>query len=70
VIGKQRLAKISRSAPLESEGLTNVRRLLISILHLLQSFIRSGYLYSASSRNLLRCALSPVTAKEKCLRRL
>ena len=34
------------------------------------SFIHSGYLYSALSRNLLRGALSPATAKEKCLRKL
>ena len=31
------------------------------------SFIHSGYLYSAPSRHLLRGALSPATAKEKCL---
>ena len=34
------------------------------------SFIHSGYLYSAPSRNLLRGALSPATAKEKCLEKL
>src|SRR6218665_2370928 len=33
-------------------------------------FIHSGYLYSAHSRNLLRGALSPATAKEKCLKKL
>src|SRR6218665_1250857 len=32
------------------------------------SFIHSGYLYSAPSRNLLRGALSPATVKEKCLK--
>src|SRR6218665_583342 len=30
-------------------------------------FIHCGYLYSATSRNLLRGALSPATSKEKCL---
>src|SRR6218665_3910253 len=30
------------------------------------SFIHSGYLYSAPSRNLLRGALSPATVTEKC----
>ena len=34
------------------------------------SFIHSGDLYSASSRNLLRGALSPATVKEKCLKKL
>ena len=34
------------------------------------SFIHSGYLYSAFSKNLLRGALSPATAKEKCLEKL
>ena len=34
------------------------------------SFIHSGYLYSAPSRNLLRGALSPATVKEKCLKKL
>ena len=33
-------------------------------------FIHSGYLYSAPSRNLLRGALSPAMAKEKCLKKL
>jgi len=35
-----------------------------------RSFIHSRYLYSAPSRNLLRVALSPATAKEKCLEKL
>src|SRR6218665_1826740 len=35
-----------------------------------ESFIHSGYLYTALSRNLLRGALSPATAKEKCLKKL
>src|SRR6218665_3097819 len=34
------------------------------------SFIHTGYLYSAPSRNLLRGALIPATAKEKCLKML
>src|SRR6218665_2428512 len=34
----------------------------------IHSFIHSGYLYSAPSRNLLRGALSPATVKEKCLK--
>src|SRR6218665_63937 len=34
------------------------------------SFIHSRYLYSAPSRNLLRGALSPATANEKCLKKL
>src|SRR6218665_3853168 len=34
------------------------------------SFIHSGYLYSAPSRNLLRGAPSPATVKEKCLKKL
>src|SRR6218665_893473 len=38
--------------------------ILFSLFH---SFIHSGYLYSAPSRNLLRGALSPATVKEKCL---
>ena len=37
---------------------------------LARSFIHSGYLYSAPSRNLLRGALSPATVKEKCLKKL
>src|SRR6218665_938457 len=36
----------------------------------IHSFIHSGYLYSAPSRNLLRGALSPATVKEKCLKKL
>src|SRR6218665_825334 len=36
----------------------------------IHSFIHSGYLYSAPSRNLIRGALSPATAKEKCLKQL
>src|SRR6218665_2942865 len=36
----------------------------------LHSFIHSGYLYSAPSRNLLRGALSPARVKEKCLKKL
>src|SRR6218665_2506630 len=36
----------------------------------IHSFIHSGYLYSAPSRNLLRGALSPATVKEKCLEKL
>src|SRR6218665_1598841 len=31
----------------------------------ISSFIHSGYLHSAPSRNILRVALSPATAKEK-----
>jgi|SRR6218665_32468 len=34
------------------------------------SFIHSGYLYSTTSRNLLRGVLSPATAKGKCLKSL
>src|SRR6218665_2869678 len=34
------------------------------------SFIHSGYLYSAPSRNLLRGILSPATARKKCLKKL
>src|SRR6218665_2940956 len=34
------------------------------------TFIHSGYLHSASSRNLVRGALSPAAAKEKCLKNL
>src|SRR6218665_3364715 len=34
------------------------------------SLIHSEYLYSAPSRNRLRGALSPATAKEKCLKKL
>ena len=37
---------------------------LVPFIH---SFIHSGYLYSASSRNLLRGAPSPATAKQKGL---
>jgi len=37
--------------------------------HFIHSF-HSGYLYSAPSRNLLRGALSPATAKEKRLKEL
>src|SRR6218665_132651 len=37
---------------------------------MVHSFIHSGYLYSAPSRNLLRGALSPATVKEKCLKKL
>ena len=40
---------------------------LDSFIHL---FTHSLYLCSAPSRNLLRGALSPVTAKEKCLKKL
>src|SRR6218665_819788 len=36
----------------------------------IHSLILSGYLYSAPSRNLLRCALSSATVKEKCLKKL
>ena len=36
----------------------------------IHSFIHSGYLYNAPSRNLLRGTLSPATAKEKCLKKL
>ena len=36
----------------------------------IHSFIHSGYLYSTPLRNLLRGALSPATAKEKCLKKL
>ena len=36
----------------------------------IHSFIHSGYLCSAPSRNLLRGALSPATVKEKCLKKL
>src|SRR6218665_4207152 len=32
------------------------------------AFVHSGYLYSATSRNLLRDALSPAMAKKKCTR--
>ena len=39
-------------------------------LGIIYSFIHSGYLYSAPSRNLLRGALSPATVKEKCLKKL
>src|SRR6218665_3909516 len=38
----------------------------VTVLSFSNSFIHSGYLYSAPSRNLLRGALSPATAKEKC----
>src|SRR6218665_1552496 len=41
-----------------------------SCLHGNRSFIHSGYLHSAPSRNLHRAALSPATAKEKCLKKL
>ena len=34
---------------------------------MIHSFIHSGYLYSAPSRNLLRGALSPATVKEKMI---
>jgi len=37
---------------------------------LIHSFIHSGNLYSAPSRNLLGGALSQATAKEKCLKKL
>src|SRR6218665_4144562 len=37
------------------------------LTHIDNSFIHSGYLYSSPSRHLLRGALSPATAKEKCL---
>src|SRR6218665_3818018 len=40
--------------------------LSINIAH----FIYSGYLYSTPSRNLLRGNISPVRAKEKCLKKL
>ena len=36
----------------------------------MNSFIHFGYLCSAPSRDLLRGALSPDTAKEKCLKNL
>src|SRR6218665_2849526 len=39
---------------------------ILSIVFI-HSLIHSGYLYSAPLRNLLRGALSPATAKEKCL---
>jgi len=39
----------------------------LQIYNYIHSFIHSGYLYSAPSRNLLRGALSPATVKEKCL---
>ena len=35
-----------------------------------QAFIHSGYLYIAPPRSLLRGALSPATAKAKCLKKL
>jgi len=38
--------------------------------YLITTFIHSGYLYSAPSRDLLRGALSLATAKEKCLKEL
>jgi len=38
--------------------------------YIVHSFIHSGYLYSAPSRNLLRGALSPAMVKEKCLKKL
>ena len=40
------------------------------LLLMIRSFILSGYLYSAPSRNLFKGALSPTTAKEKCLKKL
>src|SRR6218665_610547 len=42
----------------------------LNLFFVFHSFIHSGYLYSAPSRNLLRCALSPATGKEKCLKKL
>ena len=36
----------------------------------IHSFIHSGYLYSAPSRNLLKGALSQASVKEKCLKKL
>jgi len=48
---------------LESEA--PLSRFLEEVLYkYLNSFIHSGYLYSAPSSNLLRGALSPATAKE------
>src|SRR6218665_361941 len=41
---------------------------ILCVIH--DSFIHSGYLYSATKINLLRAALSPATAKEKCLKKL
>src|SRR6218665_3654455 len=56
--------KIScRKRPRLSEGVTVQH--FWAIIH---SF--RGYLYSAPSRNLLRGALSPATAKEKCHKKL
>src|SRR6218665_251359 len=40
------------------------------IMLIIHSFIHSGYLYRAPSRNLLRGALSPPTVKGKCLNKL
>src|SRR6218665_23601 len=41
-----------------------------TVLSEILSFIHSGYLYTAPSRNLLRGALSPATVKETCLKKL
>jgi len=55
----------------EKHGYTYARSLYLKFLwKVSNSFIHSGYLYSAHSRNLLRGALSPVTVKEKCLKKL
>src|SRR6218665_869596 len=43
--------------------------MLITTLDILP-LIHNGYLYSAPSRNILRGALSPATAKDKCLKKL
>ena len=63
----------STASPHISEALRlsqwNVAKVL-SRNRFLNTFIHSGYLYSAPSRNLLWGALSPAMAKEKCLRKL
>src|SRR6218665_389810 len=42
----------------------------VTTIVLFHTFIHSGYLYSAPSRNLVRGARSPAMAKEKCLKEL
>src|SRR6218665_1860427 len=50
---------------------TFIHSFILSFIHsFIHSYTHPGYSYSAPSRNVLRSALSPATAKEKCITKL
>src|SRR6218665_2491553 len=65
---------LQENRPLQASPMHTVVIVLVFMLKIVStiipSFIHSGYLYSAPSRNLLRVALSPATVEKKCLKNL